>query len=63
MRILNLLSCNSLATRFDSKRRKFISKEYFNALKNLSEPINKIKKKNQHFYHRQDKNFKKTRIN
>ena len=60
-RILNLLTGNSLATRFGSKRRKFISKEYFNALKNLSEPINKIKKKNQHFFYRPMKMARLTR--
>jgi len=55
-RILNLLSGNEmlhlLRDLIQKEERKFISKEYFNALKNLSEPINKIKKKNQHFFNR-----------
>jgi len=64
-RILNLLSGNEmlhlLRDLIQKEERKFISKEYFNALKNLSEPINKIKKKNQHFFYRPMKMARLTR--
>ena len=55
-RILSLLSGNEtllmLRDLIKKEERKIIAKEYFEALKNISAQINKVKKKNQHFFFR-----------
>ena len=55
-RILNIFSGNELVLLLKDlikpEEMKQIAINYYNGLKNLSEPINNVKKKNQHFFFR-----------